>query len=115
MCTNTNETFRTDCEVYQKRCFCEEDITEQCHDPEKFKHMHVEYFGTSQVEPGRARANGRLGYIIWAEFVQTRASCSGAKNNFCLTVNEKNSTQSCKLQPYLPLALVKLDKLIKLL
>ena len=67
MCTNTNETFMTDCEVYQKRCFCEEGITEQCHDPEKFKHMHVEYFGASQVEPGWARANRRLGCIIWAE------------------------------------------------
>jgi hypothetical protein len=31
--------------VYQRRCFCEEGVSDKCAEPEKFKHMHVEYFG----------------------------------------------------------------------
>lgn len=44
VCTNYNETWTSDCAVYQQRCFC------STHDPackgeEKYKHVHIEYYG----------------------------------------------------------------------
>ncbi len=45
VCTNFNETFSSDCEVHQLRCFCEEGIAGKCSDAKKYSHVHVEYFG----------------------------------------------------------------------
>ena len=46
VCSNFNETFRSDCEIHQMRCFCEQEIpNRRCEDPEKYKHVHIEYYG----------------------------------------------------------------------
>ncbi|BFF92078.1 SPARC [Drosophila madeirensis] len=44
VCTNTNETWPSDCSVYQQRCWC--DIQhEGCRNPDN-AHMHIDYYGT---------------------------------------------------------------------
>lgn len=43
VCSNHNETWDSDCEVYRMRCLCEEG-NEQCL-KKKYKHVHVDYFG----------------------------------------------------------------------
>ena len=46
VCSNNNETYGSDCAVHQLRCFCEEGIeNNNCRNPEKYKHTHIEYFG----------------------------------------------------------------------
>ena len=45
VCSNHNETFNSDCELHQLRCFCESGIFGQCRDPEKYSHVHIEYYG----------------------------------------------------------------------
>lgn len=47
VCTNYNETYSTECEVHQMRCYCEDGIGDKCPDhlAEKYRHVHVEYFG----------------------------------------------------------------------
>ena len=48
VCSNHNETFNTDCELYRTRCLCEEDDP-ACDNPDKFKHVHVEYYGKNRI------------------------------------------------------------------
>lgn len=43
VCSNHNETWGSDCEVYQMRCLCDHG-SEKCRD-EKYKHVHIEYYG----------------------------------------------------------------------
>lgn len=43
VCSNHNETWGSDCEVYQMRCLCDHD-SEMCRG-EKYKHVHIEYYG----------------------------------------------------------------------
>lgn len=50
VCTNHNETWGSDCEVYQMRCFCE-DGSEKCDDPQVKKHLHIEYYGECRDIP----------------------------------------------------------------
>ena len=46
VCSNFNETFRSNCEIHQMRCFCEQEVPDRrCKDPEKYKHVHIEYYG----------------------------------------------------------------------
>ncbi|XP_012340917.1 SPARC [Apis florea] len=49
VCTNHNETFGSDCEVYQARCFCD------TNDPRcrgtKYQHVHVVYYGECRQMP----------------------------------------------------------------
>ncbi|XP_046739553.1 SPARC [Diprion similis] len=49
VCTNLNETWSSDCEVHQARCFCSTDDP-RCKSPEH-KHVHVEYFGECRQMP----------------------------------------------------------------
>uniref|UniRef100_A0A8D8WMC4 SPARC n=1 Tax=Cacopsylla melanoneura TaxID=428564 RepID=A0A8D8WMC4_9HEMI len=49
VCTNYNETFGSDCEVYQKRCECEENMPE-CIRPD-YAHVHIEYYGECRDMP----------------------------------------------------------------
>jgi hypothetical protein len=50
VCSNHNETWESDCELYRMRCFCEKD-TEQCQ-KKKYKHAHVDYYGACRdIEP----------------------------------------------------------------
>ncbi|CAK9796655.1 ost-1 [Anthophora quadrimaculata] len=49
VCTNYNETFGSDCEVYQALCFCETGDT-RCRGPE-YKHVHIEYYGECRQMP----------------------------------------------------------------
>lgn len=44
ICSNHNETWNSDCELYRMRCLCKEGAA-GCVDP-KYDHAHVEYFGT---------------------------------------------------------------------
>ncbi|VVC36364.1 EF-hand domain pair,Kazal domain,SPARC/Testican, calcium-binding domain [Cinara cedri] len=49
VCSNYNETWGSDCEIYRMRCNCEEDSS-KCQNPE-FKHLHVEYYGACKQLP----------------------------------------------------------------
>ncbi|CAK9829573.1 ost-1 [Anthophora retusa] len=49
VCTNYNETFGSDCEVYQALCYCETDDI-RCRGPE-YKHVHIEYYGECRQMP----------------------------------------------------------------
>ncbi|GBL56036.1 Secreted protein acidic and rich in cysteine, partial [Araneus ventricosus] len=49
VCSNHNETWSSDCEVYRMRCFCSED-TEECK-TKKYKHVHVDYYGECRDIP----------------------------------------------------------------
>lgn len=49
VCTNYNETFGSDCEVYQARCFCDTDDT-RCRGPD-YQHVHIEYYGECRQMP----------------------------------------------------------------
>ncbi|XP_046611571.1 SPARC [Neodiprion virginianus] len=49
VCTNLNETWSSDCEVHQARCFCVTDDP-RCKGPEQ-KHVHVEYYGECREMP----------------------------------------------------------------
>lgn len=43
VCSNHNETWGSDCEVYQMRCMCDHG-SEMCRG-EQYKHVHIEYYG----------------------------------------------------------------------
>ncbi|KAK3915916.1 SPARC protein [Frankliniella fusca] len=43
VCSNHNETWGSDCEIYQMRCMCDHG-SEMCKG-EKYKHVHIEYYG----------------------------------------------------------------------
>jgi hypothetical protein len=50
-CSNTNETFENMCELYKERCLCRRDDA-VCGNPEKNKHLHIEYMGSCKnLEP----------------------------------------------------------------
>ncbi|XP_055952469.1 SPARC-like [Argiope bruennichi] len=49
VCSNHNETWSSDCEVYRMRCFCSED-SEECK-TKKYKHVHVDYYGECRDIP----------------------------------------------------------------
>ncbi|CAG0925333.1 unnamed protein product [Notodromas monacha] len=49
VCSNHNETWDSDCVLYQMRCLCT-DGDRRCHD-DKYKHVHVEYYGTCKEIP----------------------------------------------------------------
>lgn len=49
VCTNYNETFGSDCEVYQARCFCDSDDS-RCRGPD-YQHVHIEYYGECRQMP----------------------------------------------------------------
>jgi secreted protein acidic and rich in cysteine len=43
VCSNHNETWDSDCDVYRMRCLCDQD-SEDCL-KESYKHVHVDYYG----------------------------------------------------------------------
>ncbi|KAK9879168.1 hypothetical protein WA026_004020 [Henosepilachna vigintioctopunctata] len=49
VCSNHNETWDSDCAVYQQRCFCETHH-EGCKGPQ-YKHVHIEYYGQCRDMP----------------------------------------------------------------
>ncbi|XP_011505492.1 PREDICTED: SPARC [Ceratosolen solmsi marchali] len=49
VCTNYNETFGSDCEVYQARCFCDTNDP-RCRGPD-YQHVHIEYYGECKQMP----------------------------------------------------------------
>ncbi|KAF9798406.1 hypothetical protein SFRURICE_003052 [Spodoptera frugiperda] len=49
VCTNHNETWTSDCEVYQQRCLCL-DGSELCRGPQ-YHHVQIEYYGTCREMP----------------------------------------------------------------
>lgn len=49
VCTNHNETWGSDCEVYQMRCWC--DHNHQNCLSEEFKHIHIDYYGSCKEMP----------------------------------------------------------------
>ncbi|XP_071455517.1 SPARC [Hetaerina americana] len=49
VCSNHNETWGSDCQIYQMRCWCTKD-DERCLG-EKFKHIHIEYYGECREMP----------------------------------------------------------------
>ncbi|GIZ01940.1 hypothetical protein CEXT_386531 [Caerostris extrusa] len=49
VCSNHNETWSSDCEVYRMRCFCSED-SDECK-TKKYKHVHVDYYGECREIP----------------------------------------------------------------
>ncbi|KAL3192393.1 hypothetical protein MRX96_059117 [Rhipicephalus microplus] len=48
-CDNHNQTWDSDCELYQMRCLCE-DEKEGCKG-EKYEHIHVDYYGACRELP----------------------------------------------------------------
>lgn len=50
VCTNKNETWNSDCEVYRQRCFCDAKDDERCTNPE-LKHIHIDYYGECKEMP----------------------------------------------------------------
>lgn len=49
VCTNYNETFGSDCEVYQARCHCDTGDA-RCRGPD-YLHVHIEYYGECRQMP----------------------------------------------------------------
>lgn len=49
VCTNRNETWPSDCEVYRQRCLCDTNDS-QCKGKE-FKHIHIDYYGECKHMP----------------------------------------------------------------
>ncbi|KDR16367.1 SPARC isoform X2 [Zootermopsis nevadensis] len=49
VCSNHNETWGSDCEVYQMRCWCDREL-DGCRG-EKYKHVHIEYYGVCRDMP----------------------------------------------------------------
>jgi hypothetical protein len=49
VCTNRNETWASDCEVHQQRCFCDTKDT-RCRNP-KNSHIHIDYYGQCKEIP----------------------------------------------------------------
>lgn len=49
VCTNRNETWNSDCEVYRQRCLCDTDHS-ACKGAE-FKHIHIDYYGECRDQP----------------------------------------------------------------
>jgi len=43
VCSNYNETWSSDCEVYRSRCLCDEG-SDECTNPTN-KHLHIDYYG----------------------------------------------------------------------
>jgi hypothetical protein len=50
VCTNKNETWNSDCEVYRQRCLCDNKDEEGCKDSE-LKHIHIDYYGECKEMP----------------------------------------------------------------
>lgn len=49
MCTNHNETWTSDCEVYRQRCLCM-DGNDACRGPQ-YHHVQIEYYGVCREMP----------------------------------------------------------------
>ncbi|CAG9765317.1 unnamed protein product [Ceutorhynchus assimilis] len=49
VCSNTNETWSSDCSVYQQRCWCRNDDS-RCKNDE-YRHVHIEYYGSCREMP----------------------------------------------------------------
>ncbi|KAK2725349.1 SPARC-like [Artemia franciscana] len=49
VCTNHNETFNSDCELYRMRCLCTTG-SQECLGP-KYSHAHIEYYGECRDMP----------------------------------------------------------------
>ncbi|XP_059610724.1 SPARC [Phlebotomus argentipes] len=49
VCTNKNDTWASDCEVYRQRCLCDTHDT-ACKGPE-FRHIHIDYYGECRDMP----------------------------------------------------------------
>lgn len=47
VCSNHNETWGSDCDLYRMRCLCTEDL-EGCK-RHKYKHVHIDYYGACKV------------------------------------------------------------------
>lgn len=43
VCSNHNETWDSDCAVYQHRCWC--DVGDENCKADHYKHVHIEYYG----------------------------------------------------------------------
>lgn len=46
VCSNLNETWMSDCELYRQRCLCEDE--EPSCQKEQYSHMHIDYYGECQ-------------------------------------------------------------------
>jgi len=44
VCSNHNETWDSDCHLYQMSCFCE-DGQKECVDTDRYSHLHIDYYG----------------------------------------------------------------------
>lgn len=49
VCSNHNETWSSDCAIYQQRCLCDKGDP-QCKG-EQYKHVHIEYYGECRDMP----------------------------------------------------------------
>ncbi|KAG7172906.1 SPARC-like [Homarus americanus] len=49
VCSNHNETWMSDCELYRQRCLCQEE-DDSCLKPE-YSHSHIDYYGECQALP----------------------------------------------------------------
>ncbi|KAG8249258.1 SPARC-like [Homalodisca vitripennis] len=49
VCTNHNETWGSDCEVYQMQCYCDEE-NEKC-TKEEYDHIQIDYYGQCRDMP----------------------------------------------------------------
>lgn len=59
VCSNHNETWGSDCEVYQMRCWCDKGL-DGCRG-EKYKHVHIEYYGVCRDMPVSMNVSSLLG------------------------------------------------------
>uniref|UniRef100_A0A1B0D6H3 Follistatin/Osteonectin EGF domain-containing protein n=1 Tax=Phlebotomus papatasi TaxID=29031 RepID=A0A1B0D6H3_PHLPP len=49
VCTNKNETWPSDCEVYRQRCLC--DTKDPACMGKEFRHIHIDYYGECRDMP----------------------------------------------------------------
>ncbi|XP_025837302.1 SPARC [Agrilus planipennis] len=49
VCSNYNETWPSDCSIYQQRCWCSTN-DKKCKE-EKYRHIHIEYYGVCRDMP----------------------------------------------------------------
>jgi len=51
VCSNYNETWNSDCELYRARCHCLQKNSDKCLDPATNSHLHIDYYGECRDMP----------------------------------------------------------------
>lgn len=94
VCSNHNETWDSDCSVYQHRCWC--DIGDPRCKGDEFKHVHIEYYGECREMPV-----SKLFYLIFIRnkilIVSTLKCLTKPSNREISVATAKEISHRCSL------------------